>query len=215
MTVLGIDTLKDAVHYLRENPAYLFTALGRTVRQEIGVPMEALRWLAKQYVRGPKAPKDFALAAAPPALGLSATVNLMGAELKVRSELHIDEVIVDAGTLRITLRLRELGVKAPEGSPLQQMLGVMDLSKPGNLVGFLPQRPPLLLEARDDRFVVDLMKMPKLAENAKVQRILAALGEVLRVRGVRVEQGVGEGLLVISVTLRPTGLPAALAALRG
>ena len=38
-------------------------------------------------------------------------------------------------------------------------------------------------------------------------------GEVLRVRGVRVEQGVGEGLLVISVTLRPTGLPAALTAL--
>lgn len=214
MTVLGIDTLKDAVRYLRENPAYLFTSLGHAVRQEIGIPMEALRWLAGQYIRGPKAPKEFSLSAAPPALGIAATVNVMGAELRVRSNLHIDEVVVDAGTLRIALRLRDLGVKAPDGSPLQQMLGVMDLSKPGNLVGFLPQRPPLLVEARDDRFVLDLMKLPKLAANHRLQRILAAVGEVLRIRQVRVEPEVGEGLLVISLSLRPRGLPAALAALR-
>ena len=122
-------------------------------------------------------------------------------------------------SMRVTVRLRDVKLElvGDSDSPVATLIksGALDLSKPGNLVGFLPQRPPLLLEARDDRFVVDLMKVPKLAENAKVQRILAALGEVLRVRGVRVEQGVGEGLLVISVTLRPTGLPAALAALRG
>ena len=179
MTVLGIDTLKDAVRYLRDNPAYLLSTVGRAVRQEIGVPLPALRWLAGQYVKGPKAPKEFSLGSAPPALSVAAKVNVMGAELRVSSNILVDEVVVDAGTLRIGVRLKELGVKAPEGSPLQQMLGVMDLSKPGNLVGFLPQRPPLLVEARDDRFVLDLMKLPKLANNPSSSSIVETYSSTL------------------------------------
>ena len=49
--------------------------------------------------------------------------------------------------------------------------GALDLSKPGNLAKYMPL-PPTVVEARDNRIVVDLMKDPKIAGNPMLQRVL-------------------------------------------
>ena len=63
--------------------------------------------------------------------------------------------------------------------------GALDLSKPGNLLAFLPNRPPMIVDAQDDRVVIDLLKVPKLAGNPMVQKALAVLTPVLSLRSIR------------------------------
>lgn len=210
MTVLGLDLLKTALHYLRENPLYLVRLAARARRLELGIPLEALRYLAKQYVSGPKAPTGLTIEAQPPAISLGANYSYMGTAIQIRSDVLIDEVRFDEDQLRFTLRLRDLSVKAPPDSPLNQFLASLPLQKPGNLVGFLPKRPPLLADAHDDLFVLDLLKVKKLAENQRLRKVLGALAEVLSVRNVRTE----DGMLVIALGVRPSGLPLALSRLR-
>jgi hypothetical protein len=91
------------------------------------------------------------------------------------------------------------------------MIAMMDLSKPGDLLNFMPVRPPLILDAQGDLFVLDLMKLPKLARNPMARRIVAALSEVLAIR----ELGTEGDLLVVGFRAMPLGIVTALSHLRG
>ena len=88
--------------------------------------------------------------------------------------------------------------------------GALDLSKPGNLANFMPKRPPALVEAKDDRLVLDLMKVPKIAENPKVKTVLGVVTPVLVIRDIVVAND------HIQIAWRPriAGLAEALSALR-
>ena len=88
--------------------------------------------------------------------------------------------------------------------------GALDLSKPGNLVKFMPKKPEILVEAHDDVIVIDLMKNPKIAANDKVRRILDTLTPVVNVSGLSTE---GD-FLIIQMRATPFGLPRALGAAR-
>ena len=96
------------------------------------------------------------------------------------------------------------------GSPAAMMLGSMDLTKPGNLMGFMPQKPPALVEASGDRFVLDLLKVPKLAANKGLKKLLALVADVIVIKDVRTE---GD-MLVVGFKVNARALPLALARLR-
>src|SRR5512143_1690231 len=157
-----IDLLAAATNYLRRNPDELVRATLNAGRLRFGVPIAALRWLAGQ-AKGKKAPKDIELGSAPPALRLSATVNAMGTELRAGGQLRIDEVEISADSIRVGLRIHEVRLKVLDDSetPVATLVksGALDLSKPGNLVKFIPKRPAAIVDAHDDRIVVDLMKV--------------------------------------------------------
>jgi hypothetical protein len=203
--------LRAGLDYVRKNPLTLLTAAKQAARLRITVPLDLVRWgVAK--IRSSKV-SDFAISSAPPGIGVGLTASVMGSQLRVGGVVKIDEITVGPGTLRIELRLHELAIKSAEGaaaSPITQMLGAVDLGKPGNLVSFLPKKPALLVEAKDDRFVLDLMKVGKLGQNKKLMRALDLISPVLAIRDVEVS---GDDLL-IGLRIRPTGLPSALAALR-
>ena len=90
------------------------------------------------------------------------------------------------------------------------MIAMMDLSKPGDLLSFMPMRPAIVLDAQGDLFVLDLMKLPKLAKNPLARRVVAAASEVVAIREFATE----EDLLVIGFRAMPLGLFAALGHLR-
>ncbi len=202
--------LRAGLDYVRKNPFSIFTAARQAARLRLTIPLDLLRWAVGKIPPGKVS--DLAIAGAPPGIGVGLTVSVMGSQLRVGGVVKIDEITVGPGTLRVELRVHELAVKAVDGaaSPITQMLGAVDLGKPGNLVSFLPKKPAMLVEAKDDRFVLDLMKLRKLGDNAKLQRALGLIAPVLSIRDVEVE---GDDLL-IGLRIRPTGLPRARAALR-
>jgi hypothetical protein len=77
-------------------------------------------------------------------------------------------------------------------------------------VKFIPRRPAAVVEADGDRVVVDLLKLPKLANDARIRRILGILSPVLGIRAIETDRD----HLYIKLHATPAGLPEALGKLR-
>lgn len=180
------------IAYLKEHPEEFLRALRNAIALRFGVPIAALRWLAGR-VRGKKAPKDIDIAAVPPGVRVGATIDLMGTTVRASAVIYVQEVrFVPNETLRIGLRLSEVSLKVLDDSetPVAALLrsGALDLSKPGNLAAYMPKRPPMLVEARDDRVVLDLMKHPKIGSDPKLARVLAVVLPLVTVASVETDR---------------------------
>ena len=195
--------LNAAVDYVRKNPDELVKAAINAAGLRFGVPLAALRWVTAQAKLPRKAPKDIDIGSSPPAIRLSLSVEAMGTPVRV------------SAAIRVGLRLSDvrLALIGDSDTPVATLIksGALDLSKPGNLLKFIPQRPEAIVEAEGDRIVIDLMKMPAMAGNVRLRQALAILTPVLNVRAVETE---GDHL-VVALRASPLGLPRAIAALRG
>jgi hypothetical protein len=205
--------LEAAVGYVRKNPEEVLRAAVNAAGLRFGVPLATLRWFAGQ-LNGAKAPKDVEISSAPPALRFSAVVDAMGTPVRASAAIKIDEVTITEDALRVGVRLRDvkLALVGDSETPVATLIksGALDLSKPGNLVKFIPKRPPAVVEAEGDRIVLDLMKVPKLAKDARVRRLLGIVSPVLGIRAIETDRD----HLYVRLRATPAGLPEALGKLR-
>jgi len=205
--------LKAAVGYVRKNPEEVVRAAVNATGLRFGIPLATLRWFAGQLT-GAKAPKDVEISSAPPALRFSAVVDAMGTPVRASAAVKIDEVTITEDSVRIGVRLREvkLALVGESDSPVATLIksGALDLSKPGNLVKFVPKKPPAVVEAEGDRVVIDLMKVPKLANNPNVRKLLGLISPVLGIRAIETDRD----HLYVKLRATPAGLPEALGKLR-
>ena len=203
------DALRDGLQFLKSHPLFLVQAARNAARLEISIPLDLVRWFVERRPAG-KGPERIDVAAAPPAVGVGVTLDLYGTKIDVSTNVAVEAVDNLVDGLRISLRVRDLQVKAPPGSPAAMMVGALDLKRPASLLKMMPLPLPALVEARDDLFVLDLLKVPKLGNNPTVRKLVAALADVARVRDVRTE----DDLLIIGLALNPLALPQALLKLR-
>jgi hypothetical protein len=173
--------------YLMEHPEEILGALKNAAALRIGIPLDAVRWFIGQ-LKSKKVPKDLDVAAVPPGLRVVGTLRLMGNEVRVSSLIFVDKVQFDEGQLRAELRLSEVVLRSlgPADSPIATLLksGALDLSKPGNLLSYLPKKPAIVVDSKDDRITLDLMKHPAIANNAKVRRGLRLLIPLVTISAV-------------------------------
>jgi hypothetical protein len=206
--------LNAVVDYVRKNPDELVRAAVNAAGLRFGVPIAALRWLSSQAKLPKKAPRDIDIGSAPPALRLSLSLDAMGTPIRATGAVRVDEIDISPVAMRIGLRLSDLklALLADSETPVATLIksGALDLSKPGNLVKFVPKRPPAIVEADGDRIVIDLMKVPAVADNALLRRALAVVTPVVGIRAVETD---GDHLYV-ALRASPRGLPQAIAALR-
>ncbi len=206
--------LEAAVGYVRKNPQEILKAAVNAAGLRFGVPLAALRYLTTQLPAGNKAPTDIEIGSAPPALRLSASVDAMGTPLRATAAIKIDEVEIAPDTLRIGVRLSDvkLTLLGESDAPIATLIksGALDLSKPGNLVKFIPKRPAAIVEADGDRIVVDLMKVPKIAENAMLRKILSIVTPLVGIRAIETDRD----HLYVALRATPSGISRALAAVR-
>lgn len=206
--------IEAAVGYVRKNPDEVVRVAVNAAGLRFGIPLASLRWLAGQ-VQGKKAPKDVEITSTPPALKLSAVVDAMGTAVRASASIKVDEVSISSESVRIGVRLRDvkLALVGDSDSPVATLIksGALDLSKPGNLVKFVPKRPPAVVEAEGDRVVIDLLKVPKLAENPRFKKLLGILAPVVGIRAIETDRD----HLYVKLRATPAGLPAALGVLRG
>lgn len=203
-----------AVDYVRRNPDELVKAVINAAGLRFGVPLAALRYLSSQAKLPKKAPQDIDIGSSPPALRISLSVDAMGTPVRATAAIKIDEIDLSPGAMRIGVRLSEvkLALLGESDAPVATLIksGALDLSKPGNLVKFLPKRPPAIVEADGDRIVVDLMMVPAIAGNTLLRRALAIVTPVVNVRAIETDRD----HIYIALRASPRGLPRALAALR-
>jgi hypothetical protein len=206
--------LNAVVDYVRKNPDELVRAAVNAAGLRFGVPIAALRWLSSQAKLPKKAPRDIDIGSAPPAIRLSLSLDAMGTPIRATGAVRVDEIDLSPAAMRIGLRLSDLklALLAESETPVATLIksGALDLSKPGNLVKFVPKRPPAIVEADGDRIVIDLMKVPAVADNALLRRALAVVTPVVGIRAVETD---GDHLYV-ALRASPRGLPQAIAALR-
>lgn len=200
--------------YLRENPGEIVRAFKNAVAMRVGLPIDALRWLAAQ-AKGKRAPKNVKLEAVPPGIRASAEVDLAGTAVRASATVFVEGVTVTSEEARFELRLSNVKLELLDPAsetPVATLLksGALDLSKPGNLAAFMPKRPAMLVDAADDRIVLDLMKHPKLAANGKVGRILGLVTPLVTVRGIATDPE----HLDVQLQTFPEGFQEAIAAVR-
>lgn len=206
--------LLAASGYVRENPGEIVRAARNAVALRFGLPLDALRYLASQ-ARGKRAPKNVELDAVPPGLRASATIDLMGTSVRAAASVFIERVAIEPDSVRIEVRLADVSLKVlgDSDSPVAALIksGALDLSRPGNLAAYMPKRPPVLVEAEGDRIVIDLMKHPKLRENARARRAVGIVSRLVAIAAIETDPR------HLDVALRPFphGTSDALAALRG
>jgi hypothetical protein len=209
-----LDVVRSVNRHFLRNPGDLLRMAGHAVRLRTAIPLDAFRWLAENLLAGAY-PRDIVIQARPPALGVAATVNVMGAELRGGASVFFDVVEFGPNTMRATIRLGDVEARALDpNSPVNQLIssGALDLNKPADLVtNFVPQKPKFLVSAVGDTFQLDFMQLRGLAENRALQRLLAALTPVVNISVVRTE---GD-MLIIQYAVSPLRVTESLAALRG
>ncbi len=207
--------LSAAVDYVRRNPDELVRAAVNAAGLRFGVPIAGLRWLSSQAKLPRKAPKDIEIGSAPPAIRVSLSVDAMGTPVRASAAVRVDEIDLSPDAMRIGFRLSDvkLALIGDSSTPVATLIksGALDLSKPGNLVKFLPKRPPAIIEADDDRIVLDLLQIPAIARNELLRRVLSVVSPVINVRAVETDRD----HLYVALRASPRGLPRAIAALRG
>ena len=70
------------------------SALRGALALRFGVPMDALRYLVREFGGGKKAPKDIVIEAAPPGIRVGLTVDAMGTILRAVLTVFIEELTI-------------------------------------------------------------------------------------------------------------------------
>jgi len=206
--------LRSAGRFIAKNPTTMLSMARHALGMRIAVPLDALRWFIAITPPSKKAPQDVTITPRPPAIGIGATIDLMGTTVRAGASIRIDHLEVGDEKLRVSLRLSDVTMKVlgESATPVAGLIksGALDLSKPGNLAKFMPKKSPVLVEAHDDVIVLDLMQNPKIASNERVRGILSTLTPVVQVSGMSTE---GD-FLILQLRASPFGLPRALNAAR-
>ena len=208
------SALRSASRYVLKNPVSVLNVARHALGLKLAVPLDALRWFVEHTPPGKSSPTDVTISAMPPAVHIGATLELMGSRLRVGAAIKVDELRIEPEELRLQLRLSsvEMTVLDKSETPISGLIksGALDLSKPGNLANFMPKKPPALIDAHDDVLVLDLMRVPKLANNLRLRRMLQRLTPVMNVAALKTE---GD-FLIVALRATPAGFPRALAAAR-
>jgi hypothetical protein len=204
--------LRSAGRFMVKNPLSVLQVARHAASLRLAVPLDALRWFVENTPPSKKSPTDVSITAQPPAIHVGATLELMGSKLRASAAVAVEELRIDPDEMRLTLRLSRVEMRVLDRSetPIAGLIksGALDLTKPGNLVNFMPKKPPALIEAHDDLLVLDLMKVPKLGNNLALRKVLARLTPVLNVAALKTE---GD-FLIVALRATPQGFPRALAA---
>lgn len=207
------DAAEAASRYLRRHPGELPRAIRSALGLRFGVPLDLFRWLAEQAERQGKV-DDVRIEARPPGLGVSATVDLMRTPVRASAAIYIERVRLSRSELRIELRLEDVALElaGDSDSPVAMLIksAALDVSKPGNLVRHLPNLPAFIVEAKDRRIVLDLMKHPKVVNNAATRQAIALVTSLITVHGVEID----EGHLDVSLRAVPEGVLGAARSIR-
>jgi hypothetical protein len=203
------NMLMGCVAYLREHPQEILRAARQALHLRFGVPVAALRWLVFQLDGRGGHPADVEIEAVPPGIRVTATVEEMGTLLRGSAILTVEDVRISAEELRVEVRLTEVSVRLLDdqsNTPLAALIrsGALDLSRTANLVAQMPTRPVVLVEAIENRLILDFMRLPLLSADERLRRLVGAISSLLSIKAVETDAT----HLDVAISALPSGLGA-------
>lgn len=185
-----LSALRAASRYLRQHPEEISRAVRNAVGMRFGVPLAAFRYLATALLDHQKV-EDVEIEAVPPGLRLAGSFELMKTDVRGGADLYIDRVAIGPNELRVELRLENVRLvpTSPKKTQISALLNAnaLDLSRPGDLVNNLPDMPELIVGASGNRLALDLMRVPKLARDARVRHALGMASSLITVDRMETE----------------------------
>ena len=177
-------------NYLRENPQEIERAVRSTFGLRFGVPLAAFRWLVQETAEDANA-MDLVIEAEPPGLRVAATFEKMETRLRGSAVVFVNRVLLSGDELRFEVRLEQVGLQVLSNKKTQLSAliksGALDLSKPGNLIDELPGMPSVIVEAYENRLVIDLMRSAKFRNNRMLRHSIGLLSSLVTVYGIQTE----------------------------
>lgn len=176
--------------YLRRHPEEVLRAAKNAATLKVGVPVKALWWLARE-LGGDKVPDDLVLEARAPGIYARASFEMMKTPLRGGANIIVQSVDIRDDAILIDLRFEEITLEVTDpqaGTPVAALLqsGALDLSRPGDLLSYMPKRPQLLVAAKGNVLTLDLMKHPKLSRD-RARRLVSLLAPLVGVESIRTE----------------------------
>lgn len=194
-----------AGHYLRKHPGEVSRAVRNALGLRFGVPLDVFRWLAEQAEQQGKL-EDVVITQRSPGIHFAATVDLMKTPVRAAAALYIERVSLSGEELRVELRVEDIKLEllGDTSSPVGMLIksGALDVSRPGNLIKYVPRLPAFIVDSYDNRIVLDLMKHPKIVNNQVTRNAIALVTSLMTVQGV----GVDRGHMDVSMRAVPEGL---------
>ena len=184
------QALRAGVHYLRRHPEEFLRQVRNGPRLTFGLPVAALQWLVTKLAASSfRGPSDIEITAVPPGIRVKATVEQMGTLIRADCVILVERITLDALQARFELRLKDVALSLLDDSiqtPLAALIrsGTLDVSRLASLVAHMPSRPAILVEAVDDRIVLDLMKIPKLERDDRYRRWIGMLSSLITVSSI-------------------------------
>lgn len=185
-----MSPLDAARRYLTSNPDEIGRAVRSAFGLRVGVPIAALRYLGRELEKQGKV-SDLKIDAVPPGVRVGANLDLMHTPIRASSIVYLERVHFTGDEMSLTVRLEEVSLKlnGDAQTPVAALIksGALDLSRPGNLVGYMPDVPPVVTEARENRIVLDFMREPKLASNELVRGLLTVATSFMTVHAIEAD----------------------------
>ncbi len=186
------QALEAARDYLREHPEEFGRAFRSAIGLRLGVPLVALRYAAKQAEKSGKI-RDIKIDAVPPGLKVSASLEPAKTPIRFSVVVYVDRVVFTEEEMTVALRVEDIQVKmdGDAKTPLAAIIksGAINLTNVGSLVGYLPDRPPVIADARDNRITLDFMRDPKIGLNPVVRKVVGLLTGFVTLDSVRSDSG--------------------------
>ncbi len=176
--------------YLTKHPEELLRQAKNAASMKFGLPLAALRWVIRE-VGGSKVPDDLELAAKNPGIFASASVDLMATPLRASATIIVESVDFRTDALLVDIRLNDIELKVLDeqaGTPIAALLqsGALDLSRPGDLLSYLPKRPEIIVGTEGNRLTLDLMKHPQLSRE-RAKKLVALLVPLIAVDAIQTD----------------------------
>src|SRR5215467_6200090 len=103
--------LRSAGRFMVQHPTTMLSMARHALGLRVAVPLDALRWFIANTPPSKKAPQDVTITPRPPAIGLSATIDLMGTTVRAGASIRVDQIEVSDTQFKVTLRLSDVTMK--------------------------------------------------------------------------------------------------------
>lgn len=125
-----------------------------------------------------------------PGLQVSGRAEALGAPIAFSARIDAEGVHVEGQQRTVTIRLSEVTLSTDEDAPgpLADAIrnGMIDTQNPATLIGNMMPLPDLVVRAEGQEVVIDLMRVPAIAADARLQTAFAAVTSVLCVSSVQI-----------------------------
>ena len=182
-------------------PSQALRLLLQALGGRISIPLSLIRGRIAQMS------KKVALEIEPasPGLRIRGEAHALGAPIRFAARIDADGVHVEGERRTIRIRLSEVDVSTSEDAPgplADAIRGRMiDTNNPATLIGNMISLPDVIVEAKGQDIILDLMRAPAIQRDEMLRATVAAATSYLCVKGIRVR----DDAIELQLGLLPAG----------